>query len=191
MRLVCSRLFLGRWARRNSAFPAVEAGGRRVIDYDGTVIDVGHICHADIGDRAVVVEPTTAPLSSEKPYTSVAKSVVNAAVEADVRPPVAGMPGIESASPTPVSRRPEHADRRHHPRAGHPVIAGIIVPAPVAGRPEVTGSRTDGLGINRQRRRADAHGNAHRYLRKGCSRKEYNSDCEQQSTDYRSIPTHH
>src|SRR5271168_1504072 len=60
--LVSSRFFLRRRARRHSALP-VEGSVILIHDH-GLVVDVGHVGDTDVGDGAVVVEPSTAPFAA-------------------------------------------------------------------------------------------------------------------------------
>ena len=166
MLLAGEGLFLRSRTHVYSACPTVVGNRRSVVDDHRLVVDVGHIRDADVRDGAVVKKRAPAPLPADKANTGVAKSVVNPAVEADVRAPVSRMPGIQSAAPSPVSRRPKQANGRNHPSAGHPVIAICIVPSPIAGRPEVARTGADGLRIDRQRGRSKADGNTNRYLSK-------------------------
>ena len=62
-----------------------------VVD-DGLVINVGHVSHVNVADRAVVVEVVAPPVATLKTNTGVSESVVDSTVEADVRTPVTGMP---------------------------------------------------------------------------------------------------
>ncbi len=169
--LVRGCLFLRRRTRLNSALPAVVAHRPGIVHHHRVVVDVSHVRDADIGDGAVVVERSAAPLAADESHAGVPEAIVNAAVEADVRAPVPGVPRIEPPAPAPVSGRPQHAHRSHHPRSGHPVVAGVIIPAPVPGRPEIARPRADRLRVHRQRRRAHANRNAYRDLRKGRGRK--------------------
>src|SRR5215472_8185862 len=106
--LVRIRLFLRRWTRLDATIPAVIADvvDGRVIHDHGFVIDVRHVRNAHVGDAAVVVEPSATPFATDKPYSAVAVTVVDAAVETDMRPPISGVPQVETASPSPVARRP-------------------------------------------------------------------------------------
>ena len=176
---VYGQFFLPRRTRLNSSGSTVVADIPGIVHHHGSVVDTGHVRDADIGHRAVVIEVSSTPLPAHKSHARIAESVVNSSVKTDVRTPVAGMPCIKSTAPTPVSGRPQHAYRRHYPSARHPVVAVVIVPGPVPGRPEVAGARTDRLRVNRQRRRPDAHRDANRDLRKRSARKRQNDDCQQ------------
>ena len=124
-----------------------------IVDH-GSVVDM-NVVDPDIVDAAVVEEVPTSPVSAGIAGANVAESVIHAAVETDVRSPIARIPDIDPFMPTPIARRPEQADRRRRrPRAGHPEVAVRAV-GPIAGRPDITVAGTRRLLINRQRRRGD------------------------------------
>ena len=148
MALMRGRFFLGSGTRINAARATVIADDSGV-EHDGSVVNVSDVCHAHVGDVAVVVERSAAPLTANKSHPGIAESVVDSAIEADVRSPVSWMPRVGTSTPTPISGCPEHADRGHNPGAGHPVITIVITPSPITGSPEVTWAGTDGLRINR------------------------------------------
>src|SRR6266478_3626552 len=161
----CS-LLLRSGPRADTAVAAVEADTGMVVHDDRLVIDIGHV-----GDATVVEKSVTSPLPAEKADAAVAKAVVDATVKADVRTPVAAVPNVESIIPTPVARSPEHPNGGEYPGSGHPVIAIVVIPSPVPGRPEIAGAGAKGLRVNRQRWRADPNRNSHRNLRGRCWRK--------------------
>jgi len=121
-----------------SAISAVVADVRVVVDIRyAVVVNVAHYGHVHTRHRAVVVEVSPAPVAAFVAIAAVAISIIHAAVEPDVRTPVAVMPVIAAGVPTPVAWRPQRAHiRRQNPRARYPVIAGRGI-RPVAGRPLV------------------------------------------------------
>ncbi len=122
-----------------------------VVDHV-VAVDVMDDVDVDVGHSAVVVEVMILPVAAEVADTDVAEAVVDAAVEADVGPPVAVMEGVTAAVVTPVRRRPEGTVvGRWAPRAGDPVITGVGV-TPVTGRPEVVGFGSGRLVVLRKRR---------------------------------------
>src|ERR1700689_821751 len=132
-------LFRGGRARGNSTISAVIADVvvRGVVDH-GFVVDIVKIRAANVIHRAVVVEASVIPISALITETAVAEAVVDASVKADIRTPVAFIPGECVAAPTPVTGRPEQASlRSRHPRACDPEVAFVAV-RPVAGGPHVT-----------------------------------------------------
>ena len=139
--------------RRASANPAVSAViadvvVRSVVD-DGLVVDIVNIRDVHVIHRAVVVEAAVVPISALIADATVAEAVVDAAVEADIRTPVAFIPGKGVAAPTPIARRPEKANfGSHHPRTRHPEVAFVSV-SPVAGRPQIAVGGGHRLGVDR------------------------------------------
>src|SRR5262249_23553553 len=145
----------------NSARATVEAhaGSRCLRDRLG--VDVVDDRHVHVVDSGVVVEPARAPVAADITDTEVAKPIVDAAVEAYVRTPVAGVPHVRAAAPTPVARGPQRTDEgRDHPIARHPVVVVGSV-SPVARYPDVTRPWAYRLNIDRNRRRGDR--NRHEY----------------------------
>src|SRR5579863_6210360 len=100
---------------------------RSVVD-DGLVIDVVNVGDIHIIHRAVVIEASVSPISALIADATVTKAVVNATVEADVRTPVAIVPGISIVAPAPISGSPEQANLgSHHPRSRHPEVAFLSI----------------------------------------------------------------
>ncbi|HUN71561.1 MAG TPA: hypothetical protein VMU52_04565, partial [Steroidobacteraceae bacterium] len=58
----------------------------------GARVDVGYEGWSNMDDGAVVHEYASTPVSACEADAVISKAVVHAAVESDVRPPVAGMP---------------------------------------------------------------------------------------------------
>jgi hypothetical protein len=103
-------------------------GDRVVIDVvnDGSI----HIVHG-----AIVVEYTSVPVPSLIAATAITEAVIDTAIEADVRTPVAVMPPIAPAKERPIRRRPERTDvGSNYPCSRNPVIAAGSV-SPVTGGP--------------------------------------------------------
>jgi hypothetical protein len=109
VRFVGERYLLRRRARGDTAPSAVEGHMRIVVYGDRLVVDIGHVRDIYIGDRAVVEEPAAAPLSTLKAVAEVSEAVINAAIEPNLRAPIAGIPNIEAIVPTPISRGPQKA----------------------------------------------------------------------------------
>ena len=148
---------VGRLLRRrpgsDPAFAAVIADvvHRSVVDdcsVVGVVDDRGvHMIHVGVVGEMTVL-PTTALIA----HPAIAKAVVDAAIEADVRSPITLMPEERAAAPSPVAGRPQEPDlRRQDPGPRHPVVAIEGIVGPVARRPKVTFRRTNGLLIDGQR----------------------------------------
>src|SRR5579863_1390244 len=106
--LACRALFCCGRAGVDSTGAAVIADvvDRGVVD-DGLVVDVGDVGIADVIHRAVIVEGSMVPISALIADATISVSIVNATVEADLRAPVAAIPGESAATPTPIARRPE------------------------------------------------------------------------------------
>jgi hypothetical protein len=151
------RSFLLRSGPSVDTVAPVVTDSRIVVDDDRLVIDVRDIGDVNVGHAAVVKEAVAAPIPAEKSYTRITEAVIDAAIEADVRSPITAIPDVQTVIPAPVARSPKHADRSKHPRAGHPVVAIVVIPRPVARRPDVALCWTDGLHINRQWRRPDSN----------------------------------
>src|SRR6516164_1860513 len=146
---------LRRLPRRRAAGTAIVAHVGDVVD-DGLVVDVGDLHVRDVVDGAVVKESAAAPIAALVAYAGIAEAIGYAAVEADFWAPIAFVKRIDAVVPAPVSRRPQQRRlRRQYPRARHPVIAGIVIPGPIAGRPDVPRRRDRRLIVNRQWRRRD------------------------------------
>src|SRR5215469_9762077 len=151
-------LLAGR-ARIDATPAAVVADAvHRDIINDGLVVDVnvrdGHVVH-----RAVVVEVALSPVATFIAPAEIAKAIIHAAIETNVRSPIARVPYIHAVAPSPVSRCPQQAHRRWRgPRARNPVVAFGTV-GPVTGCPDITVTGTRRLFVNRQRGWGDIHGN--------------------------------
>src|SRR5271165_4474254 len=156
MLLMCRCLFRRRRASVNSTLAAVIADmvHSGFVDY-GLVVNIVNVRDVHIIHRTVVVEGSVVPISTSIADATIAKPVVDAAVEADMRTPVAFIPGIGVAPPTPIARCPEEARlRSHHPSPRHPEVAFIAI-CPVARRPQITGGGAHGLRVNGERGRSD------------------------------------
>ena len=100
---------LVRGGMRLDAARAVEGHVVHVVD-DGPVVYVGDVNAAHIHGRTVIEIGTAAPVTAFKSNTTIAEAVIHAAVKADMRPPIAAVPGVDTTAPTPVARRPQQAD---------------------------------------------------------------------------------
>src|SRR5208282_4546291 len=139
----------------DSTFAAVVADSVHRLVHHGRVVNVVNDLDVHVEHSTVVEKVSAVPTSAFKTQTEVAKAVVNPAVEAHVRAPVAVPPPISAAFPTPISGSPQETHfRSQHPGSRHPIIiADVVVVGPVAGRPEITVARTTGLFIDRNRGR--------------------------------------
>jgi hypothetical protein len=145
------------WVRPiiQSAPPAIEAHPRRVeVVRDPVVIYIANHRHIHTTHSGVVVEAPAAPVAAFIPIAVVAEPIIHATVEPDVRAPITVIPAIVIAGITPVARGPQRTDiRRHHPRAGNPVVPAVGRIGPVARRPQVVVARSFGLVVLGNRRR--------------------------------------
>lgn len=160
MALVSRSFLLWSWSSEYAAAATVEANMRIVVVDNRLVINVGDVCDVDVSDTAVVKEAVTLPISAVETIARVSKSVIDATVKSDVGSPVSLVPGIKAVVPTPVSGSPELTDGSKNPRARNPVVAFIVIPCPVAGRPDIPLSWTQRLSVNRQRRGTDSYRNS-------------------------------
>jgi len=121
---------------RDAAFAAVKRDvGIVVHDHRIVDVDVGDVDRIDMHDGGVVEESAAAPFAADEADAAIAKAVINAAIESNVRSPVAGVPHVEAVVPAPVTRGPEHAHGRDYPGSGHPVVTIVVAPGPIAGCP--------------------------------------------------------
>src|ERR1700722_216844 len=188
--LAAGSFFLRRRAHLNAAASTVIAGGGRVVDDYRFVVDMGHVGDAHVGHRPVVEETSAAPLAPGKAHAPVTEPVVDAAVEADVRTPISGVPRVKSPAPAPIAGRPKLPNRSNYPGSRNPVITAVIVPGPVPWSPDKTGAGADGLRVNGKCRRADPHRNADRNLRRRSGSERQTDDCQKQPSNHHSLVFH-
>jgi hypothetical protein len=90
-------------------------------------------------DGAVVVEVVAVPIAAIVAISGVAEAVVYAAIEADMKTPVAAIEAPAVVVPAPVSGCPKRSVvGRGAPCAGNPVVA-CRSPIPVTWSPDVVG----------------------------------------------------
>jgi hypothetical protein len=113
------------------------------VDYSGVHGVYGTV----IGELIVV------PIAAFIAAANITLTVIDTAVIADVRTPIAVVPVIAASGKRPIRRGPERADvGSDDPHAGHPIVTGGSI-SPVTGRPEVIVAGTFGLGVLRDWRR--------------------------------------
>src|SRR5215468_2025682 len=152
----CGALLLRR-LRRRSAGAAVEAdfGHVDVVVDHGLVVDVCDVDASEIVHRAIVDEHAAPPKAARIAHAGIAKSVIDATVEADVWSPITRVPKIDAIPPAPIARGPKQAHRGgQYPRPGHPIVA-VVTPCPVTRRPDIAGPGNWRLLVDRQHRRRD------------------------------------
>lgn len=91
---------------RNSAAATVIAHPRVTIDDDIAIVDIVDHINIYICYRPVVAEGAVIPPPSVVAMPGVPVAIIDAAIEADVRSPIAGVETIVSISPIPVAGRP-------------------------------------------------------------------------------------
>jgi hypothetical protein len=167
VRLLCRRHFRCSRSSIDSTGAAIETdavGGVVVID-DGRVVNVVDDRSIYVGHAGVVVVLAAPPIATVEPGAGVTETVVNSAIEADHRPPIADIPDIGAVRKCPVSRGPEQTDLgRKYPRAWDPVVAVINVVRPITRHPDVTRSRAKRLCIDWQKRGANPNRYSYAYL---------------------------
>jgi hypothetical protein len=169
MPVMCCGLVCRRRPGSDPARPAIIADPvDGCIVYDravniGIVDDRG----IDIDHRRIIPEMTTYPITAGKSRTVIPATIVDTAIEADMRPPITGIPAIDPAGITPIAGRPQEADfGGFRPITRHPIISISIVVSPISRNPQITVDRADRLRIYRNNRRPDIKADAYaEYLR--------------------------
>ena len=108
----CGNLILRPWASIDPARPAVVAD---MIDRDVIYllfVNIVDILNIDVGYVAVVEEMSAIPASANKAEAEIAKAVVDSAIKADMRPPIAVIEKPPTVGPCPIRWRPEKTDFR-------------------------------------------------------------------------------
>lgn len=159
MPFACKCLLLRRWASDDTSIAAVitHAIYRGIVVDDRRVVDVSDIRNIHICHGAVIEKVVTLPPSAHEAVPEITESIVDTAIESNVRPPIAVIKHERAAHPSPIRRSPKEPRLgRHHPRTWHPVVViAIVVPCPVSWSPYVTFSGAKGLLVNGQCRRAE------------------------------------
>jgi hypothetical protein len=71
----------------------------------GAVVDVD-VRNSDVVYSAVVIEGPAVPVATFIAFTKIPVAVINSAIEANMRTPIAGMPEISATVPSPITRGP-------------------------------------------------------------------------------------
>jgi len=173
--------FLPSRTRLNAAVTTVVADtvDGIVIHDNSLVVNIPDVGYVYVGHATVVVEVASTPLATVKTVAGVAEAVINAAIESDMRSPVSHVKDVELFVPFPPSGSPEHAHGSEHPGTRHPIVALVIVPSPIAWRPQIARSGAEGLRINREGWRGYAHRKEHTDLTERNSGKGNGEDCQQ------------
>src|SRR5438045_2892300 len=124
-------------AHLNPVRAAIEADAIDVVHHHRAVVRVVNHRDVDVGHRAIVDKLSATPFAAPETNARVAVPIIDTAIKADVRPPVAGAPYINTFREAPITRRPQETRlRRHYPRSRHPIISFVSV-SPVSGSPDV------------------------------------------------------
>src|SRR5579872_107862 len=135
-------LFFRTRACIDAAFAAVKRHARTVVLNNRRAIRIVNDRLVHMEYRGVVEEMVVFPTSAFKSVPEIPESIVNSAIETNVRSPIPSVPKERTAAPSPPARRPQKSRfRRQHPRARHPVVAVCIVISPITRRPQITVAR--------------------------------------------------
>jgi hypothetical protein len=127
------------WPCVNATTTAVIGDPRPVIDDHRAVVNMSDVDDVNAVDGAVVVEVVAVPIAAIVAISGVAEAVVYAAIEADMKTPVAAIEAPAVVVPAPVSGCPKRSVvGRGAPCAGNPVVA-CRSPIPVTWSPDVVG----------------------------------------------------
>jgi hypothetical protein len=119
------RHFGSRWAPVNAASAAVITNvvGRGEV-FNRVAVNVVNNVDIYVGYRRVIGEGTAIPVTTVIPLSGISKTIIHAAIKADMRSPVSVIQAIASVVKAPVRRRPQSSGPgSNHPDAGSPVIA--------------------------------------------------------------------
>ena len=139
----------------DTALAAIEANATAaaMVVADRMVIDVAVDGDVNVVNRAVVVKVAAVPVAALVADADIAEAIIDAAVVADVRAPVATVEAVAMVMEAPVAGRPESAGVGSlNPCAGHPIVAAPA-PGPIAGSPQVVVAGSLRLIVVGQRRR--------------------------------------
>jgi hypothetical protein len=136
MRISPRSLLRRRRPSRQASSPAVIAHpAHRPVIHRAARVNVIESSSVYPVHRAVVIESSMVPVPALISDSYIAEAIVDAAIEAHRRPPVARIPQISAVAPAPISRRPQQANLgRLNPRSRNPVVALVAI-SPVARRP--------------------------------------------------------
>jgi hypothetical protein len=133
-------------------------------------VDIVNVRDTDVVHGAVVEEGSIIPIAALVALATVTEAIVDAAIETDLRSPVAVVKRVSAIIPAPVAGGPKQASfGRFYPRARHPVIAFVAV-GPIARRPDVALSRNNRLRVDGESGGSNVDGKADADLRESRSR---------------------
>src|SRR5258708_34302796 len=105
VRFARGRLFFGGRMRGDSTFAAVKRDMGLVVHH-GMRVDVGHVDRIHTNHGGGVEESSAPPLAAVEAGAAIAVAVVNASIKANRAGPVAGVPPVKTAAPSPQTRGP-------------------------------------------------------------------------------------
>ena len=114
MLIMCCSFLFRSWTGSDSTFSAVVADSiyvGSVVD-DGCVVDIVNVGNVHIRHRAVVEKVSAVPASTYETVPEVSETVVNTAIETDMRTPIAVIENKRAVGPTPIRRSPEKSNFR-------------------------------------------------------------------------------
>jgi hypothetical protein len=158
-----SRLLLRRRPRIDTAGTAIitDPVGGGIIHYRTIDISVVNDGGVDIRHRRIIPEMPTYPAAAGISRAEIAASVINAAIEADMRAPISAIPRVDPIYITPITGRPQEADlRRFSPITRDPKISIIIIIRPISRDPQIPVNGTDRLRIDGNDGRPDMNADA-------------------------------
>src|SRR5208282_3961033 len=106
--LVGIRPLLSCRPRLDAALAAVEACLRAAGGHNGLAVKGEVDANAHVHDGAVIVVHAATPISAFEAYAAIAEPIGDAAIEADMRAPIAIMPYVDAiVAPAPIPGRPK------------------------------------------------------------------------------------
>src|ERR1035441_728177 len=123
------RLLLGAGTHRDAASATVVTYAAIVVaGVDPGVVDIAKISAVQVVVRAVIEKVTVVPTAAAVSIAEVTEAVVDAAIEPDGSTPVTFIVEIAAVVPAPIAGGPEVAlFRGQFPRAGNPIVIGDAV----------------------------------------------------------------
>jgi len=107
MRIVIGKPFISPFRGDHTAGSTVEAGpAAQAVVGDPAVIEGVDVQAADVVVGTVVIECPASPVAAVITMAPISKAIAHAAIEADMRPPVAGVKQIGPAVPAPIAWGP-------------------------------------------------------------------------------------
>lgn len=133
----------------------------RYIPDNGSIdIHIADNGSIDTRNSRIIPEMSAIPLPSIITTTTITTTIIDAAIVSYMRSPISGVPPIQSADKTPVTRRPIKSCLRWLlPITRHPIITLVSI-SPVTRYPDKAIYRAGWLLINRYGRRCCMNGNS-------------------------------